>query len=115
MMASQYGHLEIARELLAKGVYVNAATTTDGMASLMWTAQEGHLEIARLLLDRGAIVNAACTDDGYTPLMYASANGHQSTVQLLLASGANKDAVNNEGTSALDLAATQEIKFALNK
>ena len=52
-MASQKGHLEIARLLIEAGGNVNAERN-DKATPLMMASHEGHLEIARLLIEAGA-------------------------------------------------------------
>ena len=103
MIASEYGHLEVVRELCDRGADVNAAMTYGGSTSLMIASQEGRLEIVRELCERGANVNAA-TNNGWTSLMSASQNGHLEVVRELCKRGADMNAKSKYGYTALLLA-----------
>jgi ankyrin repeat protein len=59
MIASEFGHLEIAQLFVERGANVNAAATDDGMTALMWASMKGHLETVRFLLSRGASKTSA--------------------------------------------------------
>jgi ankyrin repeat protein len=104
IIASEYGHPEIVRELCERGANVNAAMTDDGSTSLMLASAMGHLEVVRELCVRGADVNAARTNDGYTSLMLASNNGKLDVVRELCVRGANVNAKSKYGYTALSLA-----------
>lgn len=103
MFASEYGHLEVVRELCDRGADVNAAKTTDGYTSLMWASLWGHLEVVRELCDRGANINAT-TDIGMTALMWASRYGRLEIVRELCVRGANVNAATNNGYTSLMIA-----------
>jgi ankyrin repeat protein len=113
MLACQFDHLEVARELCERGADVNASMTDDGYTALMFASQKGHLVIVRELCDRGANVNAARTTDGYTALMWASQEGHLAVVRCLLDHGASKTAVNLAGENAYDWVQNGPHKAAL--
>ncbi len=57
-IASEHDHLEMVRELLARGAAVDAASN-DGAAPLPVATVESHLEVVREQLARGAAVNTA--------------------------------------------------------
>jgi ankyrin repeat protein len=88
--ASEKGHLEVVRELLARGAAVDAAIY-GGWTPLLVAILKGHLEIVRELLARGASVDAAM-NGGATPLYVASQMGHLEVVRELLERGAAVDA-----------------------
>ncbi len=101
-VASECGHLDVVRELLARGASIDAAN--GGCTSLYVASENGHVDILRELLDRGANVEAATADDSFTPLITASFFGHVDVVHALLAAGANKHHVDNNGDTATSCA-----------
>jgi ankyrin repeat protein len=90
MRASENGHLEVVRTLLAAKADVNA-TTASGATALILASQQGHLEVVRALLDANADVNAEedpCRRNGTghcgdTALSKASLNRHGEVMDLL--------------------------------
>jgi ankyrin repeat protein len=106
LIASQKGHLDVVRELLARGANIEAADNI-GATSLFAASQVGYLDVVRELLARGAVVDAAF-DTGATPLIQASWSGHTEVVRALLDAGANKRHVDNVGDTADSLAGTFE-------
>ena len=111
-IASVEGHLEVVRELLARGAAVDAArniTETSSATPLYIASWAGHLEIVRELLKAKANVDAA-RNDGWTPLLIASQKGHLEIVRELRAameaakrpkSLLNTRYVNNQSTQPL--------------
>jgi ankyrin repeat protein len=84
-LASQNGHVEVVRLLLArKGVKVNK-TAQNGATALMVASLKGHVEVVRLLLARKDVEVNKSEEDGYTALTLASYEGHVEVVRLLLA------------------------------
>jgi len=61
-LAALRGHLDVVRELIARGVNVNAVITPHngvaGRTPLMNAAAGGHLEVVRFLIENGADVSA---------------------------------------------------------
>jgi ankyrin repeat protein len=88
MMASQAGHADAVKALLAGGSDVKATSIT-GTTPLMFAAESGDTTTIGLLLDAGADVNAKETAMGQTPLMFASAYNRLDAVKLLLSKGAD--------------------------
>jgi hypothetical protein len=86
-LASKNGHLEVVRLLVSNGANVNAMNDN----ALRLASKNGHLEVVRLLIDNGANVNAR---DNYA-LESASTYGHLEIVRLLVANGANVNAMND--------------------
>ena len=95
MDACKNGDLETVKQLLKKGVNINACNYTDrtaylqdvGQTALMKACEHGQLEIVELLLENGADVNAK--SQIRTALIYASLYGHTNVVKLLIERGAD--------------------------
>ena len=91
MLATHMGQLEVVRQLLEKGVRLNAqwsdAGELKGSTALMMAVRNGELEVVRLLIEEGAQVNDAMVN-GWTALMLAANCGHLEVVRLLSETGA---------------------------
>ena len=99
-LASDNGHTEIVKMLLAtKGIKVNAKDKYVYTA-LELASRNGHTEIVAILLDNGADVNAK-NDYGYTALIWASRNRQTEIVAMLLEWGADVNATDDYGDTAL--------------
>lgn len=99
MMASLKGHVEIARQLIARDADVNKP----GWTPLHYAATNGHLAIMELLLEQHAFIDAE-SPNGTTPLMMAAHYGTPAAVKLLLEAGADATMKNQLGLSAIDFA-----------
>jgi ankyrin repeat protein len=101
-VASEMGHLEVARILLDHGAQCN---TGDGnnRPPLHWASQKGHSDIVQLLLDKGGDTRK---QDGRrrTPLHWASQEGHLDVCRLLLDRGADVNSAGDSGQKPLHLA-----------
>ncbi|KAF7966839.1 hypothetical protein HWV62_36913 [Athelia sp. TMB] len=102
LIASEEGHLEIARLLLHRGVNVNVEGGSYGTA-LQAACARGHLELAKLLLDNGADINIVGGRYG-TALQAACAGGYLEFAQLLLVKGSDVNAVGGFFGTALQAA-----------
>ena len=102
MLAAEWGHSEIVRDLLAGGATCDARCS-EGRTALMLASMKGHSAIVGQLLTAGADCNAPDID-GLTPLMLASANGCSAIMRQLLAAGADCNAQDRDGYTALILA-----------
>jgi ankyrin repeat protein len=72
MFASEEGHVEVVRLLLArKGVEVNKSKQ-NGATALMFASYRGHVEVVQLLLARQGVEVNMTKSDGFTALMIAS-------------------------------------------
>jgi ankyrin repeat protein len=114
------GFSDIAERLITTGIDVNARYGNE-LTALMWAAghsndvpQDEGLATIAMLLDKGARSNDQ-DNRGRTALMIAAELGHRNAVELLLARGADARLTDKDGKSARDLAASEEIKFALSR
>lgn len=110
MVAAYMGNDATARVLLKHGASVHLVDNKN-QTPLMRVSFDG-IDTMRLLLDAGSLVNAQSTTGG-TALMAMvkasrnarSQSGKPNTMSLLLKSGASIDQVNNQGWTALMIAA----------
>ncbi|KAF7978591.1 hypothetical protein HWV62_45310 [Athelia sp. TMB] len=102
LIASEEGHLEIARLLLDKGANVDIVGGKYSTA-LQAACARGHLELATLLLDKGANVDVVGGKYG-TALQAACARGQLELATLLLDKGADVDAEGGHYGTALQAA-----------
>ena len=99
LAATQGGHLEVARLLIARGADVNAQDDIQDSAFLLAGAR-GHTGIVRLALQAGADLKSTNRYGG-TALIPACHYGHVDTVRVLLDSAIDVNHVNKLGWSAL--------------
>ena len=83
------------------------ALEKDKFTLLHWAAYNGQTSTAQLLLESGS--NSESQDQwGCTPLHWAARRGHNETVDRLIQKGsANVQAIDNNGFTALHLAAQE--------
>jgi uncharacterized protein len=117
-MASEYGHAEVVKLLLAANADVNIAERIMGTTPLNIASAKGHTEVVKLLLAANADVNIASKPIGLTPLIVASMKGHTEVVKLLLAANADVNiADNKDGLTPLIVASmgghTEVVKLLL--
>lgn len=60
LIASTYGHFDIAKYLINRGANVNYQDDTWGWTPLLKAAFYGHLDLIQLLIERGADIKAKC-------------------------------------------------------
>lgn len=85
--AARKGDVAKVKELLDKGVDVNAKTAY-GMTAVGFAADQGHVEVVKLLIERKANVNVKDTYYQATPLTWALMRQRAAVVKLLLQAGA---------------------------
>jgi len=113
-LAAFFGHPEAVRLLLARGADVaQAARNPMRVQALHAGAASKSFEVVQLLVEAGAPVNAQ-QQKGWTPLHEAVRQGNEAMVRLLLAHGADPKQQNEDGKSAIGLAA-DETKPAILK
>lgn len=95
MSAAVSGNLDIARQLVAAGAWVNYMNSL--AVNAVWiAANNGKPDVVKYLVKHGAYVNNRNMED-VTPLMAAAMNGHLDVVRFLIAAKANLDLVHNNG------------------
>mmetsp|Transcript_22771 Transcript_22771/g.37718 ORF Transcript_22771/g.37718 Transcript_22771/m.37718 type:complete len:356 (+) Transcript_22771:59-1126(+) len=106
ILASWYGHVQIARLLLSASASPNLVNC-DGNSALNCAAYRGSMDLVMLLLSHDATV-IDCSDvvTGKTALIKAAYAGHVEVVEALLRAGASKDAADAQGYTALAFAAS---------
>ncbi|KAI3418481.1 hypothetical protein GPALN_009810 [Globodera pallida] len=97
-LAAWRGHLEVFKELIAKGADVNQKAN-NGMSPWMEACGEGHLGVGE-----------ATASNGFTGLIFASSGGKTNVVRFLLSKGARVDRTNKKGQTALDVAVAKRHK-----
>lgn len=83
--ASMYGHLDLVKILIAKGVSLNLRSKYGGYTVLMVTSIKGHLRIVKFLISKGADLNIK-NEHGKTASGEASGRCNLSTLSNYLAS-----------------------------
>ena len=104
MVASEMGHVEIVRVLLARGANANARDH-NMWTPLHWASQERRLEVVQLLLEHGVDANAR-DQNKQTPL-YLALEGRLEVARLLLERGADANALDHSGQTALHIASRE--------
>jgi ankyrin repeat protein len=121
---------EIAVKLLLENGAQPDSKGEYGHTQLTWAIEGGNTEVIQLLLNKGVKVDYWYTvlawdllddddfdDEGHlfgdgrverTPLLRVAEKGDKIAVELLLKNGAQPDSKNNDGETALSLAARQE-------
>ncbi len=100
ILASEAGHEDIVKELVAVGADVNSKAKGD-VTPLIMASRSGHDDIVRILIASGADVNAK-DKDNYTVLYYATEADNIEIVKLLLVSRvAINTKVKDDGTALI--------------
>lgn len=102
MMAAIKGHLELARQLIARKAEVNKPGWTP-LHYAASNAEENSTAMVRLLLEHHAYIDAESPNQT-TPLMMAAHYGAPGVVKLLLEEGADPLIKNQLGLTAIDFA-----------
>ncbi|RZC73160.1 hypothetical protein C5167_048642 [Papaver somniferum] len=99
------GDREIQTMLLSKGVRINVATKSG--TALSYAAILGQIDAVKVLLDHHADAGADpdAKSCGFSPLIYAVMYGATGFIVRLLEAGADPNVTNNEGVTAVEMAA----------
>ena len=106
LLATYYGHLEVAKFILENGAEVDAKDSS-GNTALMGVCFKGYKEIAEVLVRSGANVNHV-NSMGATSLIYAATFNQVGIAKILLENGADINTKDARGNTALDNAKMQE-------
>jgi acyl-CoA-binding protein len=85
----------------------------NGLGLIHWASDRGNHEILNLILQHKDINVNLKDNDGQTALFYASSCGHVSCLKLLIQHNADKNILDNDGCSCLDVAYDDDIKGIL--
>ena len=111
--AAFHDDLELAKELIAAGANVEAATRLEALTPLSMACTNGSAAMIEALLKAGASANASTTN-GATALMTAAASGSADAVKVLLDRGADVNARETaHGQTALMFAAAENRPAAI--
>lgn len=99
MIASSYGHYDIAKALIDNGALVNLRAD-DGFNALMEAVRTGNIEIAKLLIEHNSDINIK-NKDGKNMIMIACEKGNEEMFNLLIENNADINEKSSWGASAL--------------
>lgn len=103
-ISAEKGDTKTVKLLIDKGADIEAKDGGDGWTALMWAVSQGHTKTIELLLEKGADIEAKEKhNQNRTALMLAA---NTETIEMLLDKGANIEATDNDGNTALMLAAS---------
>ncbi|EAX89125.1 hypothetical protein TVAG_008500 [Trichomonas vaginalis G3] len=105
--AAKYGHLEIVKTLIEKGIDKNSQNV-NGQTALSYSSSGVDVEIEEYMLQKGCDPKI-CGNNGWTPLHDAAMLSTYKMVQTLLKYGANPNAVDEEGRKPVDVAIEDDI------
>lgn len=99
MIASSYGHYDMAKALIDNGALVNLRAG-DGFNALMEAVRTGNIEIAKLLIEHNSDINIK-NKDGKNMIMIACEKGNEEMFNLLIENNADINEKSSWGASAL--------------
>lgn len=102
-LASENGHLDVVKELIKQGAYINKGTDS-GATPLLAASLNGHVKVVNELLDNRASIDQADNDDGNTPLHGASWYDYVDVVRALVEDGADVTVKDRNGDTPLHIA-----------
>jgi len=113
-LAADDGNYRLVAALLAAGADPNLPQT-DGETALHKAAAKGKHRVCWLLLRQGADPNRPNSGTYRTPLHLAVAMGRVKVVDTLLGFEANPRLKDKSGSTAFDLAGSEEMRFSLRR
>lgn len=99
MIASSYGHYDIAKSLIDNGALVNLRAS-DGFNALMEAVRTDNIDMAKLLINNNSDINIK-NKDGKNMIIIACENGSEEMFNLLVENNADINAKSSWGASAL--------------
>lgn len=114
MIASSYGHYDIAKALIDNGALVNLRAG-DGFNALMEAVRTGNIEIAKLLIEHNSDINEK-SSWGASALIYASEKGNINIMQYLIDNGIDVNGkADDNGDTPLLWAVTGQNPYEASK
>lgn len=86
----------------------------NGLGLIHWASDRGNSDVLKIIINTKGININLQDSEGQTALFYASSCGHKNCVKLLLDQGANKNILDNEESTCIDVAYDEEIKRFLS-
>jgi ankyrin repeat protein len=106
--AAKDDNLTLVQSLLSRGAVVDVADKHD-LSALYWASAGDYLDIARLLVAHGADVDWVSNQKSYLSVLgIAAHNGYLDMVQYLIGAGAKVNIEQNDGTTPLLDAASND-------
>ena len=99
MLASAFGHYDIAKALIDNGALVNLRAD-DGFNALMEAVRTDNIEMAKLLIEHDSDINIK-NKDGKNMIMIACEKGNEEMFNLLIENNADINEKSSWGASAL--------------
>ena len=99
MIASSYGHYDIAKSLIDNGALVNLRAS-DGFNALMEAVRTDNIDMAKLLINNNSDINIK-NKDGKNMIILACENGNEEMFNLLVENNADINEKSSWGASAL--------------
>ena len=100
-LASHYGHLEIVKELIQHGAFINDYHV---VSPLLAAISGDNIEVVVTLIEGGANINRMDAHYNATPLMLATIHCNVKMVRLLVSARCDVGVTNRQGETALDMA-----------
>lgn len=113
-IAAEYGHLAVAKELIAGGANVNLMDRDPSYKSSPLSTASFHnsLEVAKALLAAGADIHQL-DSSGWTCLHTTVSANYEIFTEMLLKAGANPNARNSMGNTPMDRAEMTKDRAAI--
>jgi len=100
ILAAWYGHVDITRLLLDARADVDAINC-DGNCALNCAAYHGFFDVAEMLVNAGCQIDVRDNVTGKTALIKAAYVGHGEVAEMLIRAGAERNAMDNQGYTAV--------------
>ena len=107
------GNTEKFKELLTSVDDINELDE-NGMGLIHWASDRGNESILELILSQKGVNIDLVDSSNQTALHYASSCGHKKIIEILLMNNANKNLLDEDGNSCIDIAFDEEIKLMLS-
>lgn len=106
------GNIDKFKELLSSVEDINELDE-NGMGLIHWTCDRGNEQILELILSQKGVNINLLDNSKQTALHYASSCGHKKIIDILLKNKADRNVLDEDGNSCIDVAFDKEIKVML--